>query len=179
MIRRRPISVAEAAGCRKPLLAYDGSAGAERALDVAIELASASHGRLTILSAVVQIPFLAYTGAAPEAVAELRNSLLTDAERVVCRAVKRVPGGISVTRITSARPIEEALVRETSEGDHDLLVVGSRGRGRIRSLLFGSVGRAMVRRGPLPVLIVRGAPDRLAAADPELPQLGPMTPRRA
>ena len=150
MTRRRSISLVEATDCRKPLLAYDGSPAADRALQVAIELASRSHGRLTILSAVVQIPCLAYTGAAAEAVAEVRRSCLTDAERVLCRAVDRVPQGIPVTKLVSSRPIEHALARETREGDYDLVILGSRGRGPIRSALFGAwagrcCGRALCR----------------------------------
>jgi nucleotide-binding universal stress UspA family protein len=174
---RLPIALAEAASCRKPLVAYDGSTAADRALDAAIEIASGSHGRLTLLSAVVRIPYLACTGAAPEAVAEVRKSFLTDAERVLCQAVERIPRGIPVTKIVSPQPVEEALSRQARQGDHDLLIVGSRGQGAIRSLLQGSVGRAMLRRSPLPVLIVPFTPA------PEVHEVGapvaPMTPRRA
>ena len=179
MTRRRSISLAEATDCRKPLLAYDGSPAADRALQVAIELASRSHGRLTILSAVVQIPCLAYTGAAAEAVAEVRRSCLTDAERVLCRAVDRVPYGIPVTKLVSSRPIEHALARETREGDYDLVILGSRGRGPVRSALFGSVSRTMLRQSPLPVLVVRSRRQEAPVPDEAGAQIGPMTPRQA
>lgn len=179
MRRRRPISVAEATHCHKPLLAYDGTPASDRALQTAIELASASHCRLTILSAVVQIPYLAYTGAAPEAVAEVRKSLLTDAERVLCRAVERIPRGIPVTKRVSAQPIEQALLREAGEGNHDLVILGSRDRGPIRAALFGSVGRTMLRHSPLPVLIVRSRRDEATLPEEASAQIGPMTPRRA
>jgi nucleotide-binding universal stress UspA family protein len=176
--RRRTVPVGEATHFRKPLLAYDGSPAADRALDVAIELASASHGRLTILSAMVQIPYLAYTGAAPEAVAEVRKSCLADAERVLCAAVARVPGGIPVTKIVSPRPVEHALLREARKGGHDLVILGSRGRGAIRSLIFGSVGRTILRRSPVPVMIA--GPNRREAPVPEqaTAKITPMTPRR-
>jgi nucleotide-binding universal stress UspA family protein len=176
---RQPISISEGRHFRKPLLAYDGSPAGERALDAAIELVSGSHGRLTILSAVVRIPCLAYTGAAPEAVAEVRKNFLTDAERVLCRAVDRVPRGISVTKIVSPQPIEQALLRQAREGDHDLVILGSRGRGPIRSALFGSVGRTMLRRGPLPVLIVEPRAGEAPQTDQANAQITPMTPKRA
>jgi nucleotide-binding universal stress UspA family protein len=179
MRRRRPISVAEAAHCRKPLLAYDGSPASDRALQTGIELACGSHCRLTILSGVVQIPYLAYTGAAPEAVAELRMSFLRDADRVLCRAVDQVPRGIPVTKRVSAQPIEQALLREAREGDHDLVIIGSRDRGPVRSVLFGSVGRTMLRQSPLPVLIVRSRRDQAALPEEASAKIGPMTPRRA
>jgi nucleotide-binding universal stress UspA family protein len=177
--RRRPISRAEATKYRKPLLAYDGSPAADRALDVAVELADTCHGRLTILSAVVHVPYLAYTGAAPEAVAEVEKSFVTDAERIVCRAVERVPRGIPVTKIVSSQPIERALLREAREGDHDLVILGSRGRGAIRSILFGSVGRSMLRRCPLAVLIARVTPYEAPVAEQGTAQITSMTPGRA
>ena len=108
MRRRCPISLLEATHCSTPLLAYDGSPAADRALETSIELAAASHGRLTILSAVVQIPYIAYTGAASEAVAELRNSFLRDAERVICRAYGPLP-----VLIVSAKPDEASVPDET------------------------------------------------------------------
>jgi nucleotide-binding universal stress UspA family protein len=177
--RRRPISVSEAKDFRKPLLAYDGSAAGERALDAAIELVTGSHGRLTILSAVVQVPYLAYADAAPEAVAEVRKNFLADAERVLCRAVDRIPRGISVTKIVSAEPIEHALLREACERDHDLVILGSRGRGPVRSALFGGVGRTMLRRCPLPVLIVQPRSGEAPQPDQANAQITPMTPKRA
>jgi nucleotide-binding universal stress UspA family protein len=172
MVRSRcSISMGEATRCRKPLLAYDGSPSAERALDVAVDLASGSHSRLTILCAVFQIPALACLGAAPEAVSELRKSFLTDAERLVCRAVERVPRGIPVTKLVSSQPIEQALLRQAIEGDHDLVILGSRGRGPLRSLIFGSVSRTALRRCPLPVLIVRPTPGEAPEADQGLLQV--------
>ena len=179
MRRSRPISISEAEGFRKPLLAYDGSPAGERALDVAIELVSGAHGRLTILSAIVQIPYLAYTGAAPEAVAEVRRNQLADAERVLCCAVDRIPRGISVTKIVSSQPIEQSLLREAGERDHDLVILGSRGRGPIRSALFGSVGRTMLRRSPLPVLIVQPKAGEAPQPDQANAQITPMTPKSA
>jgi nucleotide-binding universal stress UspA family protein len=174
-----PIDRADARDCRRPLVAYDGSAGAERALAAAIELASSNHGRLTILTAMAHIPYLAYTGAGPEAVDELRRVLISDAEKTLCEAVDRVPYGTPVTKILSAKPIEDALLQQAKAGDHDLLILGSRERGPIRSALFGSVGREMLRLSPLPVLIIRS----LATADEyKAPAAGaqvvPMTPRR-
>jgi nucleotide-binding universal stress UspA family protein len=176
--RKRPISLGEATEFRKPLLGYDGSPAADRALGAAIEVASASHGRLTIVSAVVHIPYLAYTGAAPEAVAEVRRSFLEDAESVLCRAVERLPRGIPVTKIVSSQPIERALLHEALAGNHDLVIVGSRGRGRIGSLVFGSVARTLLRRSPLPVLIARPTPDDAPVAEQGSAQIAAMTPRQ-
>ncbi len=149
------IDPADARRCHRPLLAYDGSPGADLALDFAIELASAAHGRLTVLTATPQIPFLAYSGAAPEAVDEVRRTQMRDAEG-------------------------ESVLREAATGKHDLLILGSRGRGVIRSALLGSLGRDMLRLSPLPVLIVgpSAEPSRKPEAVVANP-VSPMTPRSA
>jgi nucleotide-binding universal stress UspA family protein len=176
-----PIDYADAQSFRKPLLAYDGSPGSDCALDLAIQLASAVHGRLTILTAAARIPFVAYTGAAPEAVNELRRRLIEDAHRVLCCAVDRVPQGVSVTKILSPKPIHEVLRRQAANGDHDLMILGSRGRGPVRAALLGSLGRDMIRLSPLPVLIARDGAveaDGRRELSPGAPAV-PMTPRRA
>ena len=52
---------------------------------------------------------------------------------------------------------EDALVREAT--DADLLVVGSRGRSGIASVLLGSVSRHVVSHAPCPVVVVKAAAD--------------------
>ncbi len=149
---------------RDILVAFDGSADAERALELAIELARGGNGRLTVLTAARQVPYPAYSGASGQAVAELRRSVVVEAEQLLEAAAKRVPRSIPLTKVFSRRPIRTALLRRIEEGGHDLVVLGSRGRGRVGSAFHRSVSRYMLRRSPVPVLIshasARGADGR-------------------
>ena len=47
-----------------------------------------------------------------------------------------------------------ALCGEARRG-YDLLVLGSRGRGRVASFLLGSTTQEALRRSPIPVLVTR------------------------
>jgi nucleotide-binding universal stress UspA family protein len=154
---------------RNILVGLDGSPQAEGALDVAIELAIANHGRLTILTAAPQLPYLACTGASPEGVTALKRSMESGAERMLCRAVERVPDNVSVTTIFTPRPIREALISRIEDGSHDLVVLGSRDRGRICSALLGSVSRFALRHSPVPVLVVRAPSPREGDSRPRRP----------
>jgi len=50
------------------------------------------------------------------------------------------------------------------EGGHDLLVMGTQGRGGLPRLLLGSVAEELVRSAPCPVLTVRAPPEAVRAA---------------
>ena len=47
----------------------------------------------------------------------------------------------------------------------DMVVVGSRGRGRFRTLLFGSVARAVSEHAPCPIVVVRPPSSGATARD--------------
>ncbi len=75
-------------------------------------------------------------------------------EAVLRRARDRVPDEIPVTTILSDKPIRSALIEQIKRGRHDLIVMGSRGRGAVRATLLGSVGHYIPNHSPIPVLIV-------------------------
>ena len=73
-----------------------------------------------------------------------------------------------MTTIVTEQPIRCALIQEAKAGHHDLIVMGSRGRGAVRSALLGSVSHYVLHHSPAPVLIVHA--DGVQQADPA-PQL--------
>ena len=50
--------------------------------------------------------------------------------------------------------VSEGVHRETTKASADLLVIGSRGHGRVARLLLGSSSEALLRSAPAPVLLV-------------------------
>ena len=76
-----------------------------------------------------------------------------------------------MTAVLSEQPIRVALRRQIADGHHDLVVMGSRGRGAVRAALLGSVGHYVLHHSAIPVLIVHA--DRSRDARP--PELASVT----
>src|SRR5437764_14756056 len=139
---------------RNILVALDGSRHSEQALTEAIDIAEAGNGRLTILTAVSKAPAWVNTPATAAACVPLASQLESEAEKALRKAVDRIPASIPLTKILTHDPVRSALLERIEAGNHDLLVMGSRGRGAISSSLLGSVSHYALNHSPVPVLIV-------------------------
>jgi nucleotide-binding universal stress UspA family protein len=142
------------------LVAIDGSPDADQALTQAIDLAESEHARLTIFSAVVMPPAAAYFGGGGAAAAALTRDAETETETILREAVERIPDRVSVSTVLSNEPVRLALIQQIATAHHDLAVIGSRGRGALRSALLGSVSHYVLNHSPVPVLIVHAESDR-------------------
>jgi nucleotide-binding universal stress UspA family protein len=140
------------------LVAIDGSPHADQALTEAIDLAQSEHARLTLFTAIAPLPPLAYFGGANAAVTAVVQAAQAEAEAILRRARERIPDDVSVTTVLSAESVLPALIERIEEGHHDLVIMGSRGRGTVRSALLGSVSHYVLHHGPVPVLIVHADP---------------------
>lgn len=138
---------------KKTLVLVDFSEGSEAALRVASGIARFHAGELHLLHAygprgiVPEPTFLENGRAASERLAVVVDKLA--AEGIVATAETH-PGS----------PLDAFdAVEDTTEPD--LVVVGARGASRLRTLLVGSVARAVVEHAFAPVLLVRGEPERV------------------
>jgi nucleotide-binding universal stress UspA family protein len=146
------------------LVAVDGSPHADQALADAIDLAQAQHARLTLITAIMPPPAIAYLGATGAAAATMTRAAEDAAESILRRACAEVPDDLPVTTIMSREPVLQALIHQVKAGHHDLVVMGSRGRGAVRSALLGSVSHYVLHHSPVPVLIVHAEPASSPAA---------------
>ena len=145
------------------LVAVDGSPHAYQALAQAVDLAESEHTRLTVMTALPRIagPGCLVPGAP---IGELIAGAHAQAEAVLRNARDRIPDHLPVTMMQTEQPIRTALIRQITDGHHDLLVMGSRGRGAVRSTLLGSVSHYVLHHSPVPVLIVHA--DRTPKPEP-------------
>ncbi|HVP74390.1 MAG TPA: universal stress protein [Gaiellaceae bacterium] len=132
------------------LLCYDDSTEAEHALERVAEIAATVPSRVTVVSVAEPTyqkgPF---TDAADSIEAEMHSRLLEKAiwalsDHGIAAATLQPTGAPATSIVDIARQIGA-----------DLVVVGSRHRGLVRRLLFGSVSADVVADAPCDVLVVR------------------------
>jgi nucleotide-binding universal stress UspA family protein len=138
------------------LLATDGSEEAQLASTTAADLAEKTNSELHVLTVGPDYPLYEL----PEHPAEFEDVLREnrrEAKEVLEQQAKRIEeSGVSVkeTHLREGRADEE-IVEVAEEIGAGLIVMGSRGYGRLRRALLGSVSDAVVRHAHCPVTIVR------------------------
>jgi nucleotide-binding universal stress UspA family protein len=137
------------------LMAFDGSPHAQRALTEAIDLAQASSGTLTVISVAPAPSVWAMSGYdVPIDVDRVSKELEREYQSMLDGAVNGIPADLPVTKILKQGAAGPEIVAEANAGDYDLVVMGSRGRGELRSLLLGSVSHRVLQASHVPVLVV-------------------------
>jgi nucleotide-binding universal stress UspA family protein len=137
----------------KVLLAVDGSEHALHAAQKAAELARAVNAK-EVHIVVAYDPIPPYLGEPNLQIAI--NSRKGEAENILEEAVKEfgdTPSKIH-THIIEGNTAE-VLIEMASTRKSDVIVMGSRGLGRLAGLLLGSTSQKVVAHAPCPVLIVR------------------------
>lgn len=137
---------------QKILVAVDGSDHAVSAVRVAARLAQALSAHLTLLH-VYHGPSAAL--GEPNFSVALGHAL-DEARRTVegaRQAVLEAGGPEPETEWLSGDPAD-TIVSASRAGDYDLIVVGSRGRGRLGAALLGSVSSTVAAHAGRPVLVV-------------------------
>jgi nucleotide-binding universal stress UspA family protein len=150
---------------RSILVAVDGSRASRSALDEAVDLAQSEGSRLTLIS-VAELPRWRFSGFPLAVPYPDEDEFVRQAERIVELAEALVPEGVPVSTVVRRGSAVAEILKRVEAGEHDLVVLGSRGLGPAGSLILGSVSRAVVARSRVPVLVARvdGSPARAADA---------------
>lgn len=140
------------------LVPVDGSAASAKGLDEAIDLASHLNARMRLVHVVEPWLFVtpetvtATVHQAAEVTRSVGNTLLKECEQKARKAGVEVDTELIETVGTSAG---EWIVKKAEELNADLIVCGTHGRRGVRRLIMGSDAEYIVRRAPVPVLLVR------------------------
>jgi nucleotide-binding universal stress UspA family protein len=139
---------------RNILVAVDGSKESKLALADAIHLALESNAKLTLVHVATPAPRVLRTTPAGAAVAA---ELPACHEKILREAVESVPRELPITTLLLEGSPAHEIVRAVHEHNHDLIVIGSRGRGRATAALLGSVSHQVLHESPVPVLVVHAS----------------------
>jgi nucleotide-binding universal stress UspA family protein len=136
----------------------DGSAGAEIAVDAALELARLTGATLHVVNAhkltsAFHLSAAAEVGVVPDVTAA--NEAVEAHSRIICEQVAARAGETGVQIETHSVPGDpaDALIRVAGDADADLIVVGNRGMAGARRVL-GSVPNKVSHHCPSSLLIV-------------------------
>ena len=152
------MSTDPAAGMRV-VLATDGSEAAEVALDLAASITWPAGSVIRLVSAVEPMEAALAGAWAPVLARDLDDQLdelAVAAREVLEHAARRVgPSGATIERAVPRGRASTVIVSEAQAMDAHMIMLGSRGHGRIGSMLLGSVSAEVVDHSTRPVLVAR------------------------
>jgi len=155
------------------LVPYDGSPSSRQGLAEAIRVAKPFGSTIRIVHVIDEprhidgyVTYGAYADYILPHLREHAKRLVANAGRNVTDAGLRVESGIA--DIPGLRACDVVL-REAADWGADLIVMGTHGRRGLDRLLLGSDAEQVLRGSPVPVLLVRCAPDVSRALIEDVP----------
>ncbi len=137
----------------KILVAHDGSDGAQRAFDVAVELASQLKAELHMISVEENIPRYAETMVEVDEEKDAEDSYFG---QLVAQAKRRAAlHNISIKTSIVAGHEVKSIVDFAAVGEFDLLVIGYHGHSRVYAHLWGGTSQNLTRMAHCSVLVVK------------------------
>lgn len=132
------------------LVPVDGSDFSDQAVNQAVSLGQVCSSQIYVVSvAELQAEYLA---DAPK----LYERLQSEAGQTSQKAKKKIEdAGLSCEALTlTNESAADAILGVAKDKEVDLIVMGTRGRSRLKRLILGSVAQQVVGQAPCPVMIV-------------------------
>ena len=135
------------------LVPYDDSPYSNRAFVYALDLAKKYGAKLSVISIMYSSPNAA----------QIKHQTTVDGEKikVMQKSYKRLRGaakkfGVTIdTKMLMESSIVDNIVSFVTVNRVNLIVMGTRGRGGPKRLMFGSVAMATSQKAPCPVMLVK------------------------
>ena len=139
----------------KLLVAVDLSEPTELIVKKAQDLAKEMSAQVWILHNAEPAPDVLEFRADPRAARDSLADKFRSEHRQIQEIAERFrQQGLEVTALLVHGPTVEMILKEASELEVDMIVVGSHGRSAVFQLLVGSVSEGLLRKSRCPVLIV-------------------------
>ena len=137
------------------LVAVDGSPGSEIAVDLVAALAWPEGTTIRFVSAIIEVQDYGYDLVGVLPVDTDDQPFFDELEEALQRARSRLAEEVATESAILHGRAADAVLADAEQFQPDLMIVGSRGFGTIRSMLLGSVSAELVDRAPCPVLVAR------------------------
>jgi len=138
---------------RKILLAYDGSEGANRALEVGIGLAKIHGAELWALAVQENLP--RFSGTIDEVQEEKQFANEQYGKLLEAAKVKAKEAGIELKTLMRPGHPAQTIISAAQEGEFDVILVGHSGLSGVWAAFLGTTAEKVSRHAPCSVLIVR------------------------
>lgn len=148
---------------KRILVPTDGSAGMNRVIDHASELARKHGAEIHFLYVVNTASF---ANLPMETSWESVTSMLRDEGETALQEAKDRAGDLRVNTVIADGSPSREIVEYASSENCDLIVMGTHGRGGLNRLLLGSIAERVVRSSTIPVLTVRVTDSELPPEEP-------------
>ncbi|MFY9301384.1 MAG: universal stress protein [Candidatus Nitrosotenuis sp.] len=136
---------------KKILVPMDGSKTSFKALEQAVEMARACHATILGIHGISFLPTGFMPSVVPYQIYQKKEAGVFMEKAKILAAKK---GILFKYAIVFGNPVEQILNMAKSK-KCDLIVIGARGKGRVKELFLGSVSNAVLHNSTVPVLLVK------------------------
>jgi nucleotide-binding universal stress UspA family protein len=141
---------------KRILIATDGSAAAQEAVELGVDLAKHEGAAVRFVHVVPSADLVSMNGFGLVSYVAHEPSAAEQAVLDAAVAGAEAHAVPAVGKLLQGDPVDE-IVEYAELVGVDLIVVGCRERGALASALLGSVSRGILSRAKRPILIVRGS----------------------
>jgi nucleotide-binding universal stress UspA family protein len=136
------------------LVPVDGSEYSTRALDFAVTLAAETKADLVILNVVDLARVAVLSGGEAQLIPGCLEEVRAEGQSIVQDACARVRAPVHASAcVVTGSPVDQ-IEEVAGEMKPSFIVMGTHGRSGLGRALMGSVAEGVVRRAPVPVMIV-------------------------
>ena len=136
------------------LVPVDGSDNSYRALDAALHLSEKLGSSITVVNVMEQVPITHIESE--KLLSELLEAYKKENQEILskCSNIANEKGLSIKTLLLQGNPASVILDYSKKE-NFDLVIMGSRGMGKFKQLILGSVSSKIVHHSPCAILLIR------------------------
>ena len=138
----------------KILIAVDGSEVSYRALDAALFLSEKLGSKITAIHVMENVPTVYIESQ--KVLDELLEARKNESQKILdeCSLIATKKGITLTTNLLEGDPASTILEFSQSE-KYDVIIIGSRGMGKFKELILGSVSSKVIHHSSCPILLIR------------------------